>query len=110
MSSRKCSLREKPALACNITVGINWKWLPYKCISFQQGMKVAAGEIEVVHKDRVLKKQQDEEKKLAEMMIPKKKKQLYNKIVHSRKTKAKEVGKRNGGSIEPYRMFTGSYV
>ena len=32
-----------------------------------------------------------EEKRLAEMMIPKKQRQLYNKIVHSKKRKAKEV-------------------
>jgi len=57
----------------------------------KKGMKVAAGEIEVLNKDKQVKKQQDEERKLAEMMIPKKKKQLYNKIVHSRKTRAKEV-------------------
>ncbi len=54
-------------------------------------MSVEAGRVEEVDLDRSLKQQQNEERRLAEMMIPKKKKRLYNKIMHSKKRKAKEV-------------------
>ena len=39
------------------------------------------------------KKQADEEKKLREMMIPKKHKQLYNKIMFSKKKQRQEVSR-----------------
>ena len=54
-------------------------------------MAVVPGEVPLENVERKLKKQQDEERRLAEMMIPKKKRQLYNKIVHSRKKKAHNV-------------------
>ena len=54
-------------------------------------MAVVPGEVPQENVERKLKKQQDEERRLAEMMIPKKKRQLYNKIVHSRKKKAHNV-------------------
>lgn len=56
-------------------------------------MSVAAGRVEVDNPEKRLKKQQDEDKKLQEMMIPKKKRQLYNKIMHSKKRKRQEVKK-----------------
>lgn len=54
-------------------------------------MSVAAGRVEVDNPEKRLKKQQDEDRKLQEMMIPKKKRQLYNKIMHSKKRKRQEV-------------------
>ncbi len=54
-------------------------------------MSVKSGNVEVVDVQKKLKKQTDEERRLAEMMIPKKKKRLYQKIMHARKRKAKEV-------------------
>jgi len=56
-------------------------------------MSVAAGKVEVLNPEKQLKKQKDEDRKLQEMMIPKKKRQLYNKIMHSKKRKRQEVQK-----------------
>ena len=54
-------------------------------------MAVSRGKPLRVDAERKLQQQEREERKLAEMMIPKKKKRLYNKIMHSRKRKANEV-------------------
>lgn len=43
-------------------------------------------------------KDANEERRLAEMMIPKKRKYLYQKVVHRKKTQAKEVRFNNTGN------------
>ncbi|KAL4224234.1 mRNA-binding ribosome synthesis protein [Mactra antiquata] len=57
----------------------------------QTTMSVEAGHIEKDDITKRLQHQKAEERKLAEMMIPKKKKRLYNKIMHSRKKKTQEA-------------------
>ena len=57
----------------------------------QEKMSVSRGKGNHGNAERQREREAQEEKKLAEMMIPKKKRQLYNKIVYSRKRKAKEA-------------------
>ena len=54
-------------------------------------MAVVRGTAEKDDAEAKLRQQQAEERKLAEMMIPKKKKQLYKKIMFGRKRKVQEV-------------------
>ena len=54
-------------------------------------MAVVPGTMERSDPEWKLKKQDVEEQRLREMSIPKKDKQLYNKIMFSKKRKAKEV-------------------
>ena len=54
-------------------------------------MGVASGQLEKDERQKMAKKQADEERKLGEMMIPKKKKNLYKKIVYGQKRKTREV-------------------
>ena len=54
-------------------------------------MAVVRGTAEKDDAEARLHQQKAEERKLAEMMIPKKKKQLYKKIMFGRKRKVQEV-------------------
>ncbi|XP_052797564.1 pescadillo homolog isoform X2 [Mya arenaria] len=54
-------------------------------------MSVEAGTVEVENTHKRHQQKTAEERRLAEMMIPKKKKRLYNKIMHSRKKNAQEA-------------------
>ena len=55
-------------------------------------MAVVRGTAEKHDAKAKMQRQEAEERKLAEMMIPKKKKQLYKKIMFGRKRKLNEVG------------------
>ena len=58
----------------------------------QGKMAVVRGTAEKHDAKAKIQRQEAEERKLAEMMIPKKKKQLYKKIMFGRKRKLNEVG------------------
>lgn len=54
-------------------------------------MSVSTGVVDKTSAQKKITKEVHEEKKLAEMMIPKKKKELYKKIMYGKKRKEKEV-------------------
>lgn len=57
----------------------------------QSRMAVVSGTVEQDRRHQTLELQEKEERKLSEMMIPKKKRQLYSKIMFGNKRRTKEV-------------------
>ncbi|XP_052228720.1 pescadillo homolog isoform X2 [Dreissena polymorpha] len=62
-----------------------------KDVANTSAMSVEEGRVEVDDPGRRQTRQEAEERRLAEMMIPKKKRRLYNKIMHSKKKTSQEA-------------------